>query len=139
MMDAEKLIRDAVAKLVKQNENSSSGKQEAFEGLMSEISLALAEVVELMGRDQDGGIATAITAGLKAMRVEVSVAAPSVTVNPTINVSPTPISNHFHAPPQQAPIIHFIEKEATPQGKSVHEVAIKYEKGFPVSFTITKR
>lgn len=112
-------------------EPSESGrKAEAFEKLLDEISVALADVVSALDRgDGSEVLARAIADGLRAVRIEVQ--APSVSVN----VSPTPVHNHNHVSVPE-PVVHVIEGR---QG-AVFTINFQYGAGGLVhSATVTRQ
>jgi hypothetical protein len=80
---------------------------DSFTGLLSSVESMLTDLVENI---EQGGGAAAIQAIAEAMR-SIKMAAPDVSVNPQINVSPTPIDVHV---PQQAPPAVNVNVEPTP-------------------------
>ena len=72
---------------------SRFGEIKAFDGLLSQISVALSEIVDLMEKP-DASIAEAITAGFKGMQMSappVNVAAPEINMTaPEVNVTVQP-------------------------------------------------
>lgn len=107
MMDAEKLIADAVSKLVKQQTGDSAGKLAAFESLMEEVKVALGDLVLAIEDDKDEddpqALAKALVDALKTLKLPtVTVPAPAVSVN----VEPAPVNNHM---PQ--PLVQIVERQ----------------------------
>ncbi len=118
-MSAEEMVFEAIRKVAQQQATTDGRKFEAFEGLLLEISTGLADVVEAMEKGSGEQIANALSAALKAVRIE----APHVTVDApvTVNVSPTPIHNHVTTEP---PVVHLIDRPVPPKGWSI---AFKYD------------
>ena len=118
----------AIAKAIA--ERPEDTKMAAF---MDEVSAALADMVSAMEKDEDAGLAKALTDGLKALRIEVK--SPQVILTPEINVnvSPTPIQNNVTVP---GPVVHIMDR---PGKKTVHRVDdITFGAGgFVKSMTIT--
>lgn len=116
IMTTEEMVLEAVSKMAQQKAGVDAKKFAAFEGLLLEISTGLADVVAAMEKDggEDVAIASALSAAMKAVRIE----APHVTVEApvTVNVNPTPIHNHVTTEP---PVVHLIERAAPPKGWSI--------------------
>ena len=103
MMDAEKLITDAVSKLVKQQTGDSAGKLAAFESLMEEVKIALGDLVAAAEDKEPQEMAKALAEAFKSLKLPtVTVPAPAVSVN----VEPAPVNNHM---PQ--PLVQIVERQ----------------------------
>lgn len=105
---------------------------QTLQSMLTELNQGLGDLVSALEPDDDAksdpaAIAKAITAGLKAMRIEVK---PQITVEAaTVNVNPTPIENHFD------PTI-VVERE---KGETTFKVEMGYGPwGQGGSFTITR-
>lgn len=84
------------------------GEMTSFEGLLSEISVALSDIVACMEKpeteDDDSAIVNALLTGLREMRVNAE-----VHVNPTITAPEV----HVNVQPAQVTVMEAPEKEPT--------------------------
>ena len=130
--EAEQLVLDAMRKLSNSQRTDDARKFAAFEGLLNEISTALGDLVSVMERDGDDGAMKAMTEGLKALRIQ----APTVNVN----VSPTPVENHFEVtlPEMKVPPVQVILDER-PRAKTL-KIELIYDgpNGMPTGAIFTQ-
>lgn len=124
---------DSIAAAI--NSRPDDPAMKAVKTLMNELSQGLSDIVSALESPAERGdpeaIAKAITAGLKALRV--NVAAPHV----TLNVVPAPVNNVIDL----KPVFHLMERDpVAPPANIVHDIDITYGVGgLPQTMTITRR
>jgi hypothetical protein len=134
-------ITTLLSKLQKQQDSEAGIKAKAFERLLSEISVALSDVVDVMERgakreakeEKPGYDFSRLEDAMRSLKIT----APAVTFSPNITVDPPKIevSPQINIPPQPPVQIHIAKDDGT----VVFEIDITSNgAGIPTSMHITR-